>query len=138
MSIKATKFWRKTYGVEAIRVTPENLKELADLLNADSIETGPNQSKCINLGGMPVVIGDWVVHVTENFFSVFSHEDFVNKFWTHSEREAGGESDKYARIFALVRNAMVQQDAITYHGDGSNAEMDRIAVETVQKIMGEL
>ena len=134
MDIEPSKFQRKTYNIKAIRVTPDNLKALAEELKADSIEV-EKEGLVINLGGLGVMVGDWVVELPGGKFQIYSHEEFVEDYQTHSER--GNHDEKYAKIYGLVKAAMVKQDLATYYSQGS-AGMDLVAIQTTQKILDEL
>lgn len=136
MNVATNKFWRKTYSVEAVRLTLENYKLIADFLGGEYFENSAHQGPYIQFNREEAVLGDWVVRITETMYLTFSHEDFVKKFQTHAERQNNDE--KYAKIYALVKGAMIKQDTATYHGESCSAEMDLVAIETVRKLMEEL
>lgn len=130
--IKATTYWRKTYSVEAVRLTDENLQTIADYLGAElCVKSG--KEPFINYGGDEGYVGEWIVARGENF-RFYSHEDFLQAFWTHSEELSSNE--QYARVFQLVASAMRRQDTATYQGDTSG--MDLVVIEVTKKILREL
>lgn len=131
--VKATVHWRKTYAVEAVRLTDANLQKVADYLGAElCVKTG--DEPYINHGGDEGYVGEWLVQDTAENFRFLSHEAFMRDFHTHSEQTATDE--RYAKVFQLVLQAMAKQDAATYHQDQTG--MDLIAIETTKKIIGEL
>lgn len=135
--VKSTKFWRKSYSVEAVRLTLDNYRQVADFLGGNYYED-TKKGPYIRFGGNgapETFIGEWVVRITDDFYTSFSHEDFMGKFQTHSEHMA--EDEKYAKVFQLVQKAMLAQDSATYHGDGAGG-MDLVTIETTKKILDEL
>lgn len=137
MAITTTTFWRKTYSVDAVRLTLENYKQIADYLGWDYHEKGPDGPYIgdTHPKAPEAAIGDWVVkgEAGEEFLT-YGHDDFLEQFHTHSERIS--EDEKYAKVFELVTKAMRMQDSATYHGDTNG--MDLVAIETTKKILNEI
>jgi hypothetical protein len=139
MSFNATKFWRKSYQVEALRLTLDNYKKVADYIGWEYYEDSAHQGPYIQHpgpNGDEAVIGDWLVRKESDlsFYYVFNHEDFLQRFGTHSERLATDE--KYAKVFQIVVTALQIQAQATYHGDTDG--MDLVAIETTKKLLEEL
>jgi hypothetical protein len=130
--LKASTYWRKSYSVEAIRLTPDNMMAIADFLGAEYC-TKAKSEPFINNGGDEGHVGEWLVREGEGYLFYF-HEDFSREFWTHSEKLASDE--KYARVFQLVSAAMSAQASATYHQDTDG--MDLVAIKTAKKIIEEL
>jgi hypothetical protein len=132
-NVTAATYWSKPRKVEAVRLADANLEKIADFLGAElCIKSG--KEPFINYGGDEGYAGEWLVQTGEDTYDFYSDEDFLKRFWTHDERMASDE--KYAKIYILVSSAMAKQDAATYNQDQNG--MDLIAIETVQKIIGEL
>lgn len=135
--VRSTTFWRKSYPVEAIRLTDDNLQQVADSIGGTIGETADGRPVMLFdsvVGKVEAAIGDWIIQITESRFYRMDAETFAKKYGTHSERVA--EDEKYARVHNLVCEAMVKQDSATYHGDSNG--MDLVAVEITKKILGEL
>lgn len=141
--MKMLDYRRKSYGVQAIRLTELNIREVAENFGCDYSEE-PNgfgsDTKTpvpnIMILGKRTFIGDWVVNVEGELSPRFyTHEEFMHKFWTHAEEEVADE--KYARVYQLVQAAMSKQDAATYHGDGYG-DVHLVAVEVTKAILGEI
>jgi hypothetical protein len=132
--IKTTTFWRKTYPVEAVRLTLDNYRQIADFLGGDYFEDSPHQGPYILVGGVEAVIGDWVYKMPNDSYRLDDYEDFLKDFHTHDEQMA--KDEKYAKVFQHVVSAMSTQASATYHQDTDG--MDLVAIETVKKILGEL
>jgi hypothetical protein len=128
-NIKTTTHWRKTYPVEAVRLTPENMEVLADFLGTDYHDIGDSKPYIL-VEGLPGYIGDWLFRIGERRFEILPHEEFLDKFQTHSEQMTTDE--KYAKVFQHITSAMHAQDVATYHGDTNG--MDIVAIQTAQKI----
>jgi hypothetical protein len=137
-----TDYWRKTYPVQAVRVTEENIKELARECSGDYNET-PDMFGCNRTTPVPNItmttsmafVGDWVVKDEQGKFAFYSDKEFAKKYWTHSEEVSSNE--KYGRIYQLVAQAMRKQDVATYNGESSYG-MDLVAIRITKQIFGEL
>lgn len=143
MSITTTTFWRKTYSVDAVRLTSDNIRMVGEAIDAeycesmveiDTITDEPIRYLKLN-EKLAAYIGHWIVkgEAGEEFL-VYDDEDFLDAFRTHSEQLS--EDEKYAKVYELVSKAMRKQDSATYHGDSSG--MDLVAIETTKKILNEL
>lgn len=137
MSFTTTTFWRRTYSVQAVRLTLDNYKQIADYLGWEYHEKGPDGPYIGDTHPLApeAGIGDWVVKgdAGEEILT-YAHDDFLEQFRTHSEQIS--EDEKYAKVFELVTKAMRKQDAATYHGDSTG--MDLVAIETTKKLLEEL
>lgn len=132
MDVKPSIFWRKSYRVQAVRITTENIENIANELELEYIsKTIPYLTAERKGFGH---IGDWVVVYNNDDFEFFKDEEFAEDFRTHSEQLSTDE--KYAKVYELVIGAMRKQDAATYHGDSNG--MDLVAIETTKKILNEL
>lgn len=137
MSISTTKFWRKTFPVDAVRLTLDNYKQIADYLGWDYREgaTGPYIIENDHPLASEAGIGDWLVKgESRDMYLVYNDEDFLAAFRTDTERMA--EDEQYAKVHELVMGAMRKQDAATYHGESNG--MDLVAHETTKRILREL
>lgn len=131
-NIKAVKYWRKSFSIEAIRLTKDNMRQIADFLGAEYC-TKTRGSSYINYGGDEGYTGEWLIK-HGGVFRFLGDEEFQKAYMTHSEQVS--EDAKYARIFQLVASAMAKQDAATFQQDQTG--MDLLVIETVKKIIGEL
>ena len=125
------RYWAKSVSIEAVRITPENMRELEYETEVIYFVQPNGETPYLLCRGGRYVPGDWVV-VKGDFTNCYTHEDFSKKYWTHSEHMA--EDEKYARIYQLVRGAMNKQDIATFNG-GDNVGMDFIAEDTTQRIL---
>jgi len=136
---------RKTFRVQAIQVTEENLKEVADWCNGQvKIETsGPHGGLgdpfiLVLIGrvnGRPqhsaARVGDWVTRLSSgNNFRVYHNKSFKEAF-----EEMEVDMKKYAEVHQVVVNAMRKQDAATYNGESSRG-MDEVADKATRNILG--
>ncbi|QPX71411.1 hypothetical protein SscP1EGY_13 [Streptomyces phage SscP1EGY] len=137
MDVETSVYWRKSYSVEAVKITEENILELEKQLPATEY---CNESVGLDTPPVPKLyseqrgygyIGDWVVFYAEEFYEFHAEEVFRKKFHSHSEQLS--KDEKYAKVFELVTKAMRTQDAATYHGDTTG--MDLVAIETTKKIL---
>lgn len=140
MDAKPSVFWRKSYRVEAVRLSPENIQNVAEEIGAEYYVSA-NRYNRLKGGPVPTLelnldmarIGDWVVKNGDNY-TFLDHEEFLREFTTHSERLASDE--KYAKVFQIVVSALQTQAQATFHGDTDG--MDLVAIETTKKILHEL
>lgn len=130
--LKAVTYWRKTYPVEAIRLTEHNIQTVADFLGAEYC-TKSKDDHYISYGGEEGCAGEWLVKEDEGYL-FFSHEEFVKAFKTHAEEMSTNE--RYAKVFLAVATLASRQDAATFQGDTTG--MDLLIIETTKKILGEL
>jgi len=144
--IVTTTYQRKTFRVQAIRVTEENMKELADWCGGQfKIETsGPHgglgdpyiQVAIGRVQGRPqhasAYVGDWVTRLSAgNNFRVYKSKSFLEAF-----QEIANHEEKYAEVHQVIVNAMNQQDKATWGGVGTSAEMDLVADKATRAILG--
>lgn len=139
-NVKTTEYWRKTYRIEAVRLTLENMQQIADFLGGE-FYTPSGKDPYIRLGkgsGLTGVgyLGEWFVKVgtEKDAYDFLSDEEFQKGFHTHNEQVANDE--KYAAVFDLVMRAMAIQAKATYHSDTDG--LDLVAIETTKKILEEL
>lgn len=142
MDGKPSVFWRRTYKVQAVRITNDNIREIAEHLGLEYGEE-PNQFGPDKTTPVPHItsmrrgygfIGDWVVVYENDDFRFFPDKEFAERFRTHSEQLASDE--KYAKVFQIVVAALQIQANATYHGDTDG--MDLVAIETTKKLLEEL
>lgn len=125
-------FWRKSYRVQAVRITTENIEDIANELDLDYVnKTIPYLTAERKGFGQ---IGDWVVVYSNDDFKFFPDKEFAEKFRTHSEQLFTDE--KYAKVFQVVVAALQIQANATYHGDTDG--MDLVAIETTKRLLEEL
>lgn len=133
--IKSVTYWRKTFSVEAVRLTTDNMQQLADFLGASHITKHKKNADefYIDYGGDEGYAGEWLVRNEDNYYFL-GDEEFLKAYRTHSEQES--EEARYAKVFQLVISAMNKQSSATYNGDQNG--MDLVAIETTKKILKEL
>jgi hypothetical protein len=129
--VKATRFWYKSYSVEAVRVTEQNIADIARECGGDYNEL----DRYMNVGNVNIYVGDWVLEVGKGLYQFWSDEEFQEKFQTNVQRLS--EDEKFAKITELVHGVALAQDSSTYHGDGVG-EMDVVIETAVRKILREL
>lgn len=135
--VKSITVWRKSYPVEAIRLTNDNYQQIADAINGTFGETEEGYPVVLFnsvIGKVEASIGDWILQISENRYHRMDPETYARKFSTHSERMS--EDEKYAKVHNLVCEAMRKQDSATYHGDSNG--MDLVAIEVTKRILSEL
>jgi len=109
MNVEMNTFQRRTYNVQAVRVTPENLQHIAGSVKGEFVEGSRNASYVKFLDDVAFV-GDWVVQFEDGRYETFSHEDFVRDYQTHAERE--NKDEKYAKIYARIKATMTTQQIL--------------------------
>lgn len=123
MSIEPTTFKRRTFRVQAVRVTKENMRDLAEWCGGELARTlDENYRDYISVPVGQVngrvrlaraYVGNWITRLTEaNNFRVYKDSSFTEAFMSDEE--------KRAKVHQLVRAAMREQDSATYHGESSN------------------
>lgn len=128
---KPVTYWRKTYPVGAVRLTTENMLEVA----ADvGFTYNPENEPHIKILGSMGFAGDWVVQLGESLYVIESHEIFMRRYHTHDEQISNDE--RYARVHQLVTSAMVKQGKATFEGETDG--MDLVAIDVTKRIMKEL
>jgi len=132
MNIVTGKFTRKTFNVEAIQVTAENMQEVAEwcggtLKDARDLPRYNTSTTAVWYIRVPVVlskaktyrpnqafISSWVVKTGQGF-SVYTKKGFGVSFQPTDE-------NKFAAVLKLVKDAMSRQDVATYHGESRTME----------------
>lgn len=140
-------FTRRTFNVQAVRVTNENIGEIAKWCNGDIRPTGVEKvragvhtpayidvivAKFMRPQRDHAYVGDWVVGMDvggiRESFKVYRDDAFKKTF-----RPAQNKSDRYNEVYAILMEAMAKQDAATYHEDYTG--MDIVRDDTVKKIL---
>lgn len=135
MNVQIETFERKTFRVQAVRVTTTNMKELGDWCGGVfKAPEAPGRRAYVEVpNGRPgntirAYVGDWITRLTEaNSCRVYKDRSFLEAF-----RQIVSDSEKQARIQQYIRAAMQVQDVATYHGESSN--VGRIVEETAEQI----
>ena len=140
MIITAT-FERRTFKVQAIRVTAENIRELAEWCGGVLIDGHLPATNAAyirvpvsNITGREQTVqahaGDWITRLTDaNNFRVYKNRSFLQAF-----REIADEAQRYAEVHAVIVSAMHKQDAATYHAESSKG-MDLVADKATRDIL---
>lgn len=143
-------FWSKSYPVDAIRVTRENIHQVAEACGGVIKDAG---ALALDLpGGIPYIdmlvdntngrssreaifIGDWIFCPKGGtYFQTFKHEEFLRRHRSHEQRLSVDE--QYAKIYQLVVSAMSTQASATFHQDTDG--MDLVAIRVTKQILNEL
>lgn len=139
-----TTYQRKTFRVQAIQLTKDNLAEVSRWCDGEvRIETsGPGGGlgeayvivKIGQINGRPqhanAYAGDWVTRLSvENNFRVYKDKSFKEAF-----EEMNRDMKKYAEVHSVIVNAMRKQDAATYNGESSR-RMDEVADKATRNIL---
>lgn len=141
MIVTAT-YQRRTFRVQAIRVTAENIMELTGWCGGVLIDghlpatnawyirvpvsniTGRQQTQEAH-------VGDWITRLTDaNNFRVYKNKSFLQAF-----QEIRDDAQRYAEVHSIIVNAMRKQDAATYHGESSRG-MDEVADKATRNVLG--
>lgn len=138
MTISPKDYQRNTFTVKAIRITAENIREVAEWSHAKVMHSSeidwwdrrkegfflrlPGSKDLKSFG----VVGDWVLRMGYNSYRVYSDQSFRGSF-----NEAKPVSR--AEVLELVKQAMLKQDTATYHGESSST--GDVANETANAIM---
>lgn len=117
---------RKTFQVKAIRVTPENISEIAQWTGGGLRDYGlPATNAAIvdvpigQVNGRTIMekahIGDWVTCLANSKdFRVYRNKTFLQAFQASME-----QVEKYTKVHELLLKIARAQDAATFHGDSS-------------------
>lgn len=131
---------RKSYHVEAIRLTRENMRDIAEQNPLRRFEYAEETDVLGKVGTTPHIrapysgygfLGDWLV-IHEDIVEFYTNQAFTQKFVTISEELSADE--KYAMVFQLVIAAMNKQGIAVFNGDG-NGETDLVAAEAAKRIL---
>lgn len=140
--IVTTMYQRRTFQVQAIRVTAENMLALTAWCDGALIDGHllPSSEAYIrvpisNIAGRQQTaearIGDWITRLSDaNNFRVYRNKSFLQAF-----QEIANDEQKYAEVHQIIVNAMRQQDAATYDGEPSRG-MDRVADKATRAVLG--
>lgn len=118
--IVTTTWERKTFRVQAIRVTAENIHELAGWCGGEVKNALTENSAYIIVPARArstsrARIGDWITRLTDsNNFRVYQAKSFLEAF-----REIADEARRREEIHEIVMNALRMQDKATWDGVGS-------------------
>jgi hypothetical protein len=136
----ASGYIRKNHEVEAVQVTYEWFKEIAEWCGG-FIRTSTNVDRGELYIRVPIVrrsqergrpnrayVGDWILKDGDGF-KIYSNEAFTNVY-----SPVTPDPKKYQAILRLVRFAMTQQDAAARNGK-SSADTKDIAEQIARKIM---
>jgi hypothetical protein len=142
MSIVTGKFTRKSFNVEAIQVTAENMAEVAEWCggtkkdardlpryNASDtpvwyIQVPVVLSKAKTFRPDQAFVNSWVVKTGQGF-AVYTKKGFGISFEPTDE-------NKFEAVLKLVKDAMSRQDVATYHGE--SRIMDGVDEEITHQI----
>lgn len=121
-------------GTIARQITSENYREIAEWCGripgvlADTHHDGPREYILLGNDRMAVVT-DWVVKTGDNF-NFITDEEYL-AILVSEEKDA----ERFQKVFDLVKQAMVLQDADTYNGHESSTQTDGVAFGITQKIL---
>jgi hypothetical protein len=132
----ASGYIRKNAVIEAVKVTRRNMKDVAEWCGGEIKNFGVAHGDHIHV---PIAksrfnkpdrayAGDYVMYDADGF-KVYSEKAFESSY-----TEPDTEDHKYQRVLKLVRTAMLEQDATTYHQDGR--DMRRLAEVITAQIVG--
>lgn len=136
--IVTTTWERRTFRVRAVRVTAENIAELAEWCGGEIKDAGLPATNAAYIkvptrgsAASRAHIGDWITKLgyTDNY-RVYQNKSFLQAF-----REIFNEEQKYAEIHQVIVNAMRKQDVATYNGESSKG-MDLVADKATRDILG--
>jgi hypothetical protein len=136
--IVTTTWERRTFRVQAVRVTEENFFELAEWCGGTwtgAVGTNRYANRYITIQGRGnstarARIGDWITRLGDaNNYRVYQSKTFLEAF-----REIVSAEQRYAEVHQVVMNAMHKQDAATYNGEASKG-MDLVADKATRDIL---
>jgi hypothetical protein len=134
--METNRYWKRTYPVRAVRITKENISDVAEQIGAsyweDHTRSGQAPYYHIASGSDIALVGDWVVSKEEGVYFFLSDEEFTKDYQSLEQRIASDE--KFARVFKVVMGAMRAQDVATYFGD-NQGEMSLIATKATEQIL---
>jgi len=114
-------------NIEAVKVKPDNVEAIAKWTGGELIGVGIDRFIKIQTvqiskrpGSRPLptkaTAGDWVLKDKQGF-KVYRDGAFTKTF-----TQVVPATVKRDAVFDLVRQAMIEQDALTYHGDSMNSD----------------
>jgi hypothetical protein len=131
---------RKTFRVKAIRITAENMAELAEWCGGEIRDSDLPATNAASIG-VPTghvggrtqrtwaYVGDWITRLSDaNNFRVYKNRSFLLAF-----QEIMSESEKYAKIHEMLMQIRNAQDSATYWEQSSEGVL-LLVDQTAQKI----
>ena len=138
MAVIPIGFSRRGFEVDAVQITEENFEDATvwcggSIHQIDRVK-GKDATRYIRVNVerpqyhqvTRAYVGDWIVRGSTTSFKVYRDPAFKHTFKKI-------EVDLHAKVLEIVYQAMVKQDAATYHGDSSG--MVLVAEETVAEIL---
>jgi hypothetical protein len=119
----------------ARQITAENIEEIAEWCGRET-GTFDDEREFVHHTYIKVnaddiaVVGDWIVMSDDKKVKAITDEEYLS-ILASEEKDA----ERYAQVLAIVKEAMLKQDAATYHGNGASTGTDRVAEEATQKIL---
>lgn len=144
MPVVTATYERKTFRVEAVRITSTNMEEVAEWCGGRVVKvqdygwgvydqgrsyvqvpTGHQHDKIAHAH-----IGNWVTCLTKtNSFRVYKEKSFLMAF-----RGILSETEKYAKVHELLVKVTRAQDAATFHGDSGSGEVALLIEQAAREI----
>lgn len=136
MPVVTATYERKTFRVEAVRVTSTNMDEVAEwcggrLVDSSNygrkhvmVPTGKNSESLA-----PAFVGNWITCLDKGrSFRVYKERSFLEAF-----RGILSETERFAKVHEMLLKLALAQDRATYHGD-SSGEMILLVEKTAREI----
>lgn len=140
MDISIASYVRKSFGVDAIQVTSENMNAVAEWCGGEVRDQVEIKGGVRNKNQAHIYLtavgyrrqtmafpGDWILCSGESF-RVYTDKAFKHSF------EPVGTNDKHAEVLRLVLSAMSKQDVATHFGESSKG-MDLVAENVTKQIV---
>lgn len=127
---------RKEFKADTVRVTSENLAEVANWsggfphFSNMTISYEVNRGRCKQIHAK---IGDWVM-LSSGGVNICTDSMFRAQFEQQPKKNPDAENERFAKVFQMVQAAMRKQDVATYHQDGQG-EMSLVAHRTTEEII---
>lgn len=143
MSVTTHDYVRKSFPVEAIQVTEENMKDVAEWCNGsvmrasvqkDGEASRPRNFIRMNINGArnsrqtTAFAGDWILKSAESF-KIYTDKAFKGTF-----TDPYKDQDLVSIVEQKVLTAMKAQDVATYYGEGSDGPL-LVASQTAKEIV---
>lgn len=138
MSVVTATYERKTFRVEAVRVTSDNMEEVAEwcggrVVNTDGFGYGRKHVQVpTGKGGESIAhayIGNWVTCLVKaQSFRVYKEKSFLEAF-----SSIMSETERFAKVYEMLMSIRHAQDVATYHGEGS-ADVLLLVDQTARQI----
>lgn len=114
---------RKSFRIQAIEVKSDNMREVAEWCNGEfKAPEAPGRRAFIAVPGprgatiIRAYVGDYITRLT----TVHSYRVYKAASFKEAFIKIKSDAEKFAAVHQLVRAAMREQDAATYHGESSN------------------